>query len=65
MVRQGMATGDVGPPFSREKPALEALLADRNVPALDSFEPGGYEIDLNELFETGLRYFLDGIQLAR
>ena len=52
-----------------QKPALEALLADRNVPAfrtvLDSFEPGGYDMDLNELFETGLRYLLDGFQRAK
>jgi DNA-binding transcriptional regulator YhcF (GntR family) len=51
-----------------QKPALEALLADRNVPAfrtvLDSFEPGGYDMDLNELFETGLHYLLDGFQRA-
>lgn len=52
-----------------QKPALEALLADRDVPAfrtvLDSFEPGGYDMDLNELFETGLRYLLDGFQRAK
>jgi DNA-binding transcriptional regulator YhcF (GntR family) len=51
-----------------QKPALEALLADRDVPAfrtvLDSFEPDGYDMDLNELFETGLRYLLDGFQRA-
>jgi DNA-binding transcriptional regulator YhcF (GntR family) len=52
-----------------QKPALEALLADRDVPAfrtvLDSFEPDGYDMDLNELFETGLRYLLDGFQRAK
>jgi AcrR family transcriptional regulator len=51
-----------------QKPALEALLVDRNVPAfrtvLDSFEPGGYDMDLDELFETGLRYLLDGFERA-
>jgi DNA-binding transcriptional regulator YhcF (GntR family) len=51
-----------------QKPALETLLADRDVPAfrtvLDSFEPGGYDMDLNELFETGLHYLLDGFQRA-
>jgi hypothetical protein len=52
-----------------QKPALEALLADRDVPAfrtvLDSFEPDVYDMDLNELFETGLRYLLDGFQRAK
>jgi AcrR family transcriptional regulator len=51
-----------------QKPALEALLADRNVPAfrtvLNSFEPGGYDMDLDELFETGLSYLLDGFERA-
>lgn len=51
-----------------QKPALEALLADRDVPAfrtvLNSFEPDGFDLDLDELFESGLRYLLDGFQLA-
>jgi AcrR family transcriptional regulator len=52
-----------------QKPVLEALVADRDVPAfrtvLDSFEPDGYDMDLDELFETGLRYLLDGFQRAK
>ncbi len=51
-----------------QKPTLEALLADRDVPAfravLDSFEPDGFDLDLNELFESGLSYLLDGFQRA-
>jgi len=47
-----------------QKPALDALLADRDVPAfravLDSFEPDGYDMDLDQLFETGLSYLLAG-----
>jgi AcrR family transcriptional regulator len=47
-----------------QKPALQALLADRDVPAfravLDSFEPAGYDMDLDELFGAGLDYLLDG-----
>jgi AcrR family transcriptional regulator len=52
-----------------QKPVLEALVADRDVPAfrtvLDSFEPDGYDMDLDELFETGLRYLLDGFERAK
>ena len=48
-----------------QKPALEALLAERDVPAfrtvLNSFEPDGFDLDLDELFESGLRYLLDGV----
>lgn len=51
-----------------QKPALEALLADRDLPAfrtvLDSFEPGGYDMDVNELFEAGLSYLLNGFRRA-
>jgi AcrR family transcriptional regulator len=47
-----------------QKPALQALLADRDLPAfravLDSFEPAGYDMDLDELFGAGLDYLLDG-----
>ena len=51
-----------------QKPALEAVLADRDLPAfravLNSFEPEGYDMDLDELFETGLRYLLNGFDRA-
>jgi AcrR family transcriptional regulator len=51
-----------------QKPALEVLLADQDLRAfrtvLDSFEPGGYDMDVNELFEAGLRYLLDGFRRA-
>jgi DNA-binding transcriptional regulator YhcF (GntR family) len=51
-----------------QKPALEAVLADRDLPAfravLDSFEPEGYDMDLDELFEAGLRYLLNGFDRA-
>lgn len=47
-----------------QKPALEALLADQDLPAfravLESYEPQGFDLDLDELFETGLDYLLDG-----
>ena len=49
-----------------QKPALDAVLADQNLSAfravLDSFEPGGFDLDLDELFETGLDYLLDGFR---
>jgi AcrR family transcriptional regulator len=49
-----------------QKPALDALLADHDLSAfravLDSFEPGGFDLDLDELFETGLGYLLDGFR---
>jgi Tetracyclin repressor-like, C-terminal domain len=51
-----------------QKPALEAVLADRDLPAfravLNSFEPEGYDMDLDELFEAGLRYLLNGFDRA-
>jgi hypothetical protein len=51
-----------------QKPALEALLADQDLPAfrtvLDSFEPRGYDMDVNELFEAGLSYLLAGFRRA-
>lgn len=51
-----------------QKPALETALADHELPAfrtvLDSFEPGGYDMDLDELFEAGLGYLLDGLNQA-
>jgi hypothetical protein len=51
-----------------QQPALEALLADRDLPAfravLDSFEPNGFDLDLDGLFEAGLHYLLDGFQRA-
>jgi AcrR family transcriptional regulator len=47
-----------------QKPALEAVLADQDLPAfravLDSFEPDGFDMDLDALFEAGLGYLLDG-----
>lgn len=47
-----------------QKPALEAVLADRELPAfrsvLDSFEPDGFDLDLDQLFEVGLSYLLEG-----
>jgi DNA-binding transcriptional regulator YhcF (GntR family) len=52
-----------------QKPALQALLADRDLPAfravLDSFEPAGYDMDLDELFGAGLNYLLDGFNRAK
>lgn len=47
-----------------QQPALEALLTDQDVPAfrtvLSSFEPNGYDMDVNQLFEVGLGYLLEG-----
>jgi AcrR family transcriptional regulator len=52
-----------------QKPALLALLADQDLPAfqavLDSFEPAGYDMDLDELFGAALDYLLDGFDRAR
>jgi AcrR family transcriptional regulator len=49
-----------------QKPVLEAMLADHDLSAfpavLDSFEPGGFDLDLDDLFETGLGYLLDGFR---
>ena len=49
-----------------QKPALEAVLADQDLPAfravLDSFGPDGYDMDVDELFEAGLSYLLDGFR---
>ena len=49
-----------------QKPALDAMLADRDLSALravlDSYEPAGFDLDLDELFETGLGYLLDGVR---
>jgi hypothetical protein len=47
---------------------LDAVLADHDLPAfrtvLDSPEPAGYDLDLDELFETGLGYLLAGVRRA-
>jgi hypothetical protein len=44
------------------------LLTERDSPAfrtvLDSFEPDGFDLDLDELFESGLSYLLDGFERA-
>jgi DNA-binding transcriptional regulator YhcF (GntR family) len=51
-----------------QKPVLEAMLADQDQPAfravLESYEPRGFDLDLDELFETGLSYLLDGFRSA-
>jgi hypothetical protein len=51
-----------------QKPALEAVLADHDLPAfravLSSYEPSGYDLDLDELFETGLGYLLNGFRTS-
>jgi hypothetical protein len=52
-----------------QKPALEAVLADQDLPAfravLDSFEPNGFDMDLDALFEAGLGYLLDGFGIPK
>jgi hypothetical protein len=49
-----------------QKPALEAVLADQDLPAfravLDSFEPDGFDMDLDALFEAGPGYFAGRIR---
>jgi AcrR family transcriptional regulator len=51
------------------KPALESLLAGQDLPAfrtiLEAFEPDGYDLDVDALFEAGLGYLLDGFRLAQ
>jgi AcrR family transcriptional regulator len=51
-----------------QKPLLDALLADQDLPAfravLESYEPRGFDLDLDELFATGLGYLLNGFQAA-
>jgi hypothetical protein len=52
-----------------QKPALASLLADQDLPAfraiLDSFEPDGYDLDVDALFEAGLGYLLDGFRMVQ
>jgi AcrR family transcriptional regulator len=52
-----------------QMPALESLLANHDLPAfrtvLGSFEPAGFDLDVDELFEVGLGYLLDGFRLAQ
>jgi AcrR family transcriptional regulator len=47
-----------------QKSALETVVASQGSRALrtvlDSFEPEGYDMDLDELFDTGLQYLLNG-----
>lgn len=49
-----------------QKPVLDAVLADHDLPAfrtvMYSYEPAGYDLDLDELFETGLGYLLAGFR---
>jgi hypothetical protein len=49
-----------------QKPVLDAMLADHDLSAfravLDSYEPGGFDLNLDELFETGLGYLLNGFR---
>ena len=52
-----------------QKPDLERLLADQDLPAfrtvLNSFGSAGYDMDVNELFEAGLDFLLQGFRAAR
>ena len=52
-----------------QQPRLQAVLAAQDLPAfrkvLDSFEPDGYDMDVNELFEAGLGYLLEGFGRAQ
>jgi AcrR family transcriptional regulator len=47
-----------------QKPVLQTVLADLKLPAfrtvIDSFEPAGYDMNLDHLFEVGLGYLLEG-----
>jgi AcrR family transcriptional regulator len=47
-----------------QKPVLQTVLADLKLPAfrtvMDSFEPAGYDMNLDHLFEVGLGYLLEG-----
>jgi len=51
-----------------QKPALEAVVDDHDLPAfravLSSYEPSGLDLDLDELFETGLGYLLNGFRTS-
>lgn len=51
-----------------QKPRLQTVLAAQDLPAfrtvLDSFEPDGYDMNVNELFEAGLGYLLEGFARA-
>lgn len=52
-----------------QKPALERLLADQDLPAfrtvLNSFGSDGYDMNINELFEAGLGFLLQGFRAAQ
>jgi AcrR family transcriptional regulator len=54
---------DVQQPKLQTVLAAQDLLAFRKV--LDSFEPDGYDMDVNELFDAGLGYLLEGFAQAR
>jgi AcrR family transcriptional regulator len=51
-----------------QQPRLQTVLAAQDLPAfrkvLDTFEPDGYDMDVNELFEAGLGYLLEGFARA-
>jgi hypothetical protein len=52
-----------------QKPDLERLLADQDLPAfrtvLNSFGSEGYDMDVNELFEAGLGFLLQGFRAVQ
>jgi DNA-binding transcriptional regulator YhcF (GntR family) len=52
-----------------QKPALERLLADQDLPAfrtvLNWFGSEGYDMDVNELFEAGLGFLLQGFRAVQ
>ena len=69
--RAAAATGQSGEEWISERaPALDALVRTGRFPAFASFigataqVDGGYDLDLDRLFELGLRHLLDGLALA-
>lgn len=59
------ATGQTGDQWVDERlPALRALVADGSAPHVAQMLHTPYDLDLDVLFERGLRYLLDGLELA-
>jgi hypothetical protein len=46
-----------------QQPALDAIVSSGRFPMLERLTSGGYDFDLDELFEFGLQRLLDGISV--
>ena len=70
---EATAEGDTGVTADEwmlvQRPTLQTVLGDQQLPAfqmvMDSFEPDGYDMNLDHLFEVGLGYLLEGFRSAK